>query len=101
MAPRSELQDLFEEVLGSSAVYFQPPVNVQVQHPCIVYKRDDTAVTFAGNAPYSQVRRYQVTVIDRDPDSPIPDKVASLPLAKFSRHFTAGNLNHDVFELYF
>ncbi len=101
MGPRLDLQTLLEVILGSSNVYFQPPANVQMQYPCIVYKRDDAVTEFSGNKPYRYTKRYQVTVIDRDPDSVIPDRVASLPMCLFNRFFTADNLNHDVFNLYF
>jgi hypothetical protein len=47
------------------------------------------------------MKRYQVTIIDRDPDSGIPEVVAGLPTSTFSRHFTVDNLNHDVYTLYF
>jgi len=95
------LQADLEALLGSSNVYFQPPNNLAMQYPCIVYKRDAADTKFADNAPYSYTKRYQVTVIDKNPDSLIPDKVAALPLCVFNRHFTAGSLNHDVFILYY
>lgn len=98
---RSQLQILLEEILGSEHVYFQPPANVQMNYPAIVYNRDAADTKFAGNAPYSYTKRYQVTVIDRNPESEIPDKVAKLPLCTFNRFFTANGLNHDVFSLYF
>lgn len=101
MAPRLELQMLLETVLGAENVYFQPPPSAQMQYPCIVYKRDDAQTEFAGNKPYSYTKRYQVTVIDRNPDSDIPNKIAALPLCLFDRFFAADNLNHDVFNLYF
>lgn len=101
MAPRLELQDILEELLGSTNVYFQPPSNVKIVYPCIVYARNDLDVKFAGNAPYSKTWRYQLTVIDGNPDSEIPSKISDLPLVRFDRHFVAGNLNHEVFELYF
>lgn len=101
MAPRVLLQTLLEGVLGSSNVYFQPPASVQMQYPCIVYMRDDARTEFAGNAPYSCTKRYQVTVIDRNPDSDIPDKVAALPMCILNRVYRADNLHHDVFNLYF
>jgi hypothetical protein len=56
---------------------------------------------FANNLPFRHTKRYQVTVIDRDPDSLIPDKVAALPMCLHNRFFVANNLNHDVFNLYF
>ena len=96
---REQLQLLLETFCAN--VYFQPPTNVQMQYPAIVYKRDTAVTEFAGNRPYRYTKRYQVTIIDRDPDSPIPDKVAALPSCIHNRFFTADNLNHDVFILYF
>ena len=101
MASRLELQDLLEELLGSTRVYFQPPSNVQMQYPCIVYQRDDARSFFANNRPYRYAKGYQVIFIDRDPDSPVPDKIAQLPMCTFDRHYKADNLNHDSFSLYF
>jgi hypothetical protein len=96
---RYSLQELLEAITDN--VYFQPPPNVQMAYPCIVYQRDRTSTRFADNKPYARTKGYQVTVIDRDPDSDIPDKVAQLPTALFSRFFVANNLNHDVYTLFF
>ncbi len=101
MGPRLELQTLLEDILESGNVYFQPPASVQMQYPCVVYARYDVRTKFAGNKPYTHTKRYQVTVIDRNPDSEIPDRVGDLPLCIFERHFVADNLNHDVFYLFF
>lgn len=104
MAPdtkRLEIQTILEELLGSGNVYFQPPATLQISYPCIVYKRDYASTDYAGNRPYRNDKRYQVTVIDPDPDSDIPDKVAALPTSAFNRFFTADNLNHDVFNVFF
>lgn len=92
---------LLETLLGTRNVYFQPPASFKMNYPCIVYQRDYQDNKFANNNPYSQTKRYAVTVIDRNPDSEIPDKVAALPLCAFTRHFTADTLNHDVYNLYF
>jgi hypothetical protein len=101
MAPRLELQELLVEILGNDQVYFQPPPTVSMDYPCIVYQRDFETSRFADDRPYFRRKRYQVTVIDRNPDSVIPDKVAELPLCMFDRFYTAENLNHDVFKLFF
>jgi hypothetical protein len=66
-----------------------------------VYQRDISSTKFADNVPYNRETRYQVTVIDRDPDSDIPDKIAALPKSLLNRFFVADNLNHDVYTLYF
>lgn len=101
MAQRLELQELLVSLLGSTNVYFQPPPNVQMEYPCIVYHRDYELFRHADNFPYNKTKRYLVTVIDRDPDSAIPDKVGDLPLCVFDRFYTADNLNHDVYKLFF
>ena len=90
MAPRTELQTLLETLAAN--VYFQPPANVAMAYPAIVYHRDDIRVAFADNSPYRLTKRYQVTVIERNPDSAIPDSVIMLPRCRFSRHFVANNL---------
>jgi hypothetical protein len=101
MGQRLDLQTILEGILGSRYVYFQPPANVQIQYPCIVYAKDSADTRFADNSPYRHTKRYQVTVIDRNPDSEIPDKVAALPMTLFNRWFAADNLHHDVFNVYF
>jgi hypothetical protein len=101
MALRLELQGLLESILGLPNVYFQPPNNVQMVYPCIVYKRDSADIKHADNSPYRYTQRYQVTVIDRNPDSATPLQIAGLPLCRYDRFYTADNLNHDVFTLFF
>ena len=99
MAPRLQLHQLLETF--TEHVYFQPPVNVQLHYPCIVYKRDYATTLFADDHPYKFIKRYMVTIIDRDPDSEIPDKVAEMPMSLFNRFYTADDLNHDVYNVYF
>lgn len=101
MGQRLDLQTLLEDLLGSRNVYFQPPANVQMQYPCIVYKRDFARSEHAGNKPYRYIKRYLVTHIGQDPDSPIPDALAELPRCTFERYFTANNLHHDAFTIFF
>ena len=81
--------------------YFQPPANVQMEYPCIVYAHNDEDVEHADNVPYRRVKRWEITVIDPDPDSVIPDKIASLPMCRFARAFKVDNLNHTVYNLFF
>lgn len=98
---RYELQAILEGILGSEEVYFQPPANVNMTYPAIVYQRDYAATQFADNSPYTRTQRYMVTCIDKNPDSLTPIKIAALPLSTFSRFYTKDNLNHDIYTLYF
>lgn len=99
MGSRLDLQTLLESITPN--VYFQPPTGIQMQYPCIKYSRADSAVAHADNRPYRRTKQYQVTVIDRNPDSELPDTVEELPLCSFDRFFAAENLNHYVFTLFF
>lgn len=72
-----------------------------MDYPCIVYQRDYATTRSADNAPYLYAQRYMVTVIDRDPDGPIREKVAALPFCLYNRGYAVSGLNHDVFKLYF
>lgn len=99
MAQRLKLQQLLETI--TDHVYFQPPENVAMVYPCIVYKRDARNTDHADNKPYAHAQRYSVIVIDRDPDSDIVEKVAALPTSSYSTHYTADDLNHDVFNVFF
>jgi len=81
-------------------VYFQAPSNTVMSYPCIRYDIDDEAREFADNTPYRQEWRYQVIVIDSDPDSPIRDAIAALPMCRLSRKYIADDLHHFVFNLF-
>ena len=72
-----------------------------MEYPAIVFSRDDIVNFHANNKVYAQTTAYAVTVIDRNPDSEYVKKVSMLPMCVFDRHYTADNLNHDVFILYF
>lgn len=96
-----QIQTLLEGVLGSTNVYFQPPASVRMHYPAIVYERDAATTRFADNRPYRHTKRYSVKHIGLDPNSPVPDKLAHLPMSVFERHYTADNLHHDVYNIYF
>jgi hypothetical protein len=99
MGQRLQLHQLLETFTDN--VYFQPPTNIELKYPCIIYKRDFADTKFADDKPYNIKLRYAITVIDQNPDSEIPSKVALMPLSLFNRFYTVDNLNHDVYNVYF
>ena len=101
MNRRLELHDILVGILGSKYVYFQPPESIKMTYPCIVYGRSSADTKYANNKIYQSKKRYTVTVIDKNPDSDIPDKLEQLPLCKLDRHYATDNLNHDAFTLYY
>lgn len=98
---REDLHDLLVETLGSSNVYFDPPENVKMKYPAIVYHRNNIKNTFADDKPYKQTYSYSVTLIDKDPDSEIISKIIELPMCTYEQHYTSNGMNHDVFIINF
>lgn len=107
MASRLELQDEFIDILGSrddeqSRVYFQPPASVLMKYPCIRYSKLAPDIKRANDKIYQYTNRYEVIVIDPDPDSEIPDKIMHhFPMCSWDRAYSADNLNHTVLTLYY
>ncbi len=99
--PRSQLNSLLKNILGSNYVYFQPPSTIRMTYPCIVYERSNIDSEHADNIVYKTDIRYTLTSITTDPDSTIPIELSKIPTAKHTGHFITDNLYHDVFTIYF
>lgn len=102
MNSRLELQTKLEEVGGTKEVYFQPPPSFMLKYPCIIYNLEAVEAKHADDIRYKNMKRYSVVVIDPDPDSVIYERILySFKYCRFSRTYTADNLNHWVLNLYF
>ena len=101
MGSRLELHQVLVNILGTTNAYFQPPETIKMSYPCIVYTLDKIRALHAGNKVYLNKRRYTVTIIDKNPDSLLPEAMLALTLCGFDRNYKADNLNHYVFTLYY
>ena len=101
MTSRVELQTMLENILGSRNVYFQPPENVKIKYPAIIYSRTRIDGTFANNDVYKLDHAYQVVYVHSNPDDPLIDTLAQVPTCRFQREYASDNLYHDVFIIYF
>lgn len=101
MGQRVDLQAILENAIDSKNVYFQPPENLKLKYPCVVYTVDAAVTTYADNLPYTFTKRYQLTLIESDPDSGLSDRLGRLPMCSFDRTYRASNLYHSVFTIYF
>jgi hypothetical protein len=99
--PQTELQEILSDLDGVTEAYFQKPGNLTLVPPYIVYELNDEYVSRADDTIYSFMNKYSVTIVVREPDSPIPGMVRDLPFASFDRSFKAGQLYHTVYNLYF
>lgn len=83
-------------------VYYQPPTNTKIEYPCILYEKASGLRLNADNRKYLGFNSYTITVIDKNPDSELPNKVdEAFEMCTMERHYVYDNLNHDVFLIYF
>lgn len=95
------LQSLLTQILGTNQVYFQPPSDIRLKYPCIVYQLDRVDTQYADNRPYKDSKAYAVTYIDRDPDQTIPDMLGELPTSSFMSFRITDDLNHWTYRIYY
>jgi hypothetical protein len=100
---REDLHEILVDILGSNHVYFQPPETLKMDYPAIVYELNNIGSIHADNRVYYNTVSYMVTYIAYDPEpmSEINRKLLQLPLCSFNRSYTADNLNHFVYTIYF
>lgn len=120
MGTRIELHEKLCKALGSDHVYFQPPPNLEIVYPCIIYKRSGNLMQNADNHPYYYRWQYKVTYITRiavddelwpwDPfnfegeaeagHSPL-SVLLQFPNCSMGMPYTAENLYHYPFTIYY
>lgn len=83
-------------------VYFQPPGNMTIEYPGIIYHLSDINITRADNSVYRAMQEFQLTLVDEDPDSEYVEALlTTFGTIRFDRFYISDALNHWVFSLYY
>ena len=100
---RLELQQIFERILGSRRVYFQPPPSLLMEYPCIKYNKSAVRLTMADDKIWNHRQAYSVTVMDYDPDSQIPFNILEEfgSLVRVEAFYSSSGINHTKLVLYY
>lgn len=99
---RIALHHELEALFGDSVhVYFQPPENLKMVYPAIIYERYNIDINYATNSVFNTTTEYHVTIVDSDPDSLLVDKMSKFKTAQFVRHYATNGLNHDIFKIFY
>lgn len=107
MSKRAELSETLHGLCPN--VYFQPTINTQITYPCIIYTLTTVNVDHADNEKYIKRREYSLQYIGTNPDPVIEDTgedaidaiLNSFDHIRHVNRFTAKNLYHDNFILYY
>ena len=102
MGSRLKLHEELCEILETRNVYYNPPASIIMNYPCIRYSMSNIDRKYANNKAYMNTNRYEVTVIDVDPDSDIYEKILDhFQMCSFDRAYISDNLNHFTLTLYY
>lgn len=97
---RLALQAKLEELLGTRNVYFQPPPDVVIAYPCIIYSYKERETKYADNIPYLCYDTYDVNLISTNPlPETILEGIETLPYAKLDRMYVSDNLHHFLYQI--
>ena len=100
MNKRIDLHNLLLELAGPN-VYYQIPSNMKMKYPAVNYERGRIDNNHADNIVYSQNTSYTITVISKNPDEPIVEKISKIPTCEYDRDYIIDNLYHTVFKIYY
>lgn len=100
MHNRTDLRQVFYDIAGKDNVYYEPPENIKMQYPCIRYKKSGEMTRCADNIKYLRWTRYEVTVIDKRPDSPLAEAVSNLPHCSFINTYVVENIHHTIYQIF-
>ena len=100
MSRRPELYDILKRYVDN--VYFQPPEDLKINYPCIIFSREPDYRRAANNKGYVAHNLWDLVYIDQYPDSGVPDRLINdLPMCEATNYYVADNLNHVKLRLYF
>lgn len=101
MKTRLDFRKILEQLLVDNNyprnIYYDPPSGFRMKFPCFTYQLSGVSSDHADNLPYNLTQSYLVTWIDKDPDSPMVDKILQIPTCRMNRSFAVDGLNHTTF----
>lgn len=103
---RLEIHELLCKILGCPTegedlrCYYDPPPNIHMNYPAIVYHLSNVDTDYANNKPHRVTPIFMCTLISRNPALDIFQKLLWLPKASFNRSYISDNLVHRVFTIY-
>lgn len=98
MNNRLKLHSLLQS-FGCPNIYYQAPSSLK--YPCIKYEKDKIINTHADSMIYKQDDRYSITIMSKNVDDILINKVSTIPGISYDRSYTSDNIYHTVFELHY
>lgn len=101
MKTRLELHEKLVEVLGSSQVYFEPPTNVIIKYPAIVYELNGESTKRANNKRYIVYNTYTATHMYKSLKNELKEQILeAFTYVDYDRRLVSDGLYQDVYTIY-
>lgn len=95
-----DLLHLLLQAVQHNRVYFQPPENLKMVYPAIVFHLSKIEVDRASDVPYKGAKEYSVTLITKDPEPDVIDEILKIPYSSLDTSYISDGMNHFVFTVY-
>ena len=95
-----DLLRLLQQVVQPNPVYFQPPENLKIGYPAVVFHLSKIEIDRASDVPYKGAKEYSVTFITKDPEPDVIDEILKIPYSSLDTTYISDGMNHFVFTVY-
>lgn len=95
-----DLLHLLQQAVPHNRVYFQPPENLNIGYPAVVFHLSKIEIDRASDVPYKGAKEYSVTLITKDPEPDVIDEILKIPYSSLDTTYISDGMNHFVFTIY-
>lgn len=95
-----DLLQLLQQAVQHNRVYFQPPENLKIVYPAVVFHLSKIEIDRASDVPYKGAKEYSVTLITKDPEPDVIDEILKIPYSSLDTTYISDGMNHFVFTIY-
>nr|DAW03453.1 MAG TPA: tail completion protein [Caudoviricetes sp.]DAW58183.1 MAG TPA: tail completion protein [Caudoviricetes sp.] len=100
MRTYKDLLHLLQQAAQHNRVYFQPPENLKIGYPAIVFHLSKIEIDRASDVPYKGAKEYSVTLITKDPEPDVINEILKIPYSSLDTTYISDGMNHFVFTVY-
>ena len=95
-----DLLHLLQKAVDHNRVYFQPPENLKIGYPAVVFHLSKIKLDHADDVPYKGAREYSITLITKEPEPEVLDEIIKIPYTTLDTTYISDGMNHFVFTTY-
>ena len=101
MRTRIDFHKMLINETSCDHIYYQPPENLKLVYPCIIYSEEADRPDYADNVIYNNKVRYSVTYISKSADDTTKDLIHKIMYCAFDRSYKSDNLYHTTYTIYY